>query len=78
MHEAPVERQACPQSQCLVESVVGKQRLADLNKCIILGQIRRIQCSSEIVIDEELPADGETEDIEPVVIDEMFHLSLAV
>jgi hypothetical protein len=43
---------------------------------VVLGEEARVEGAAEVLVDEVLPADGETEGVELVVLDEVVHLGL--
>lgn len=51
---------------------------ASLDKRVVLLEVVLVERTSEHVVGEELPADGETEDVETVVVDKVLHLSSAI
>ena len=51
---------------------------APLHKLVVLRKVSRIQWVSRVVVDQPLPSDGETENIEFVIIVKMFHLTDAI
>lgn len=51
---------------------------ASLDKGIVLGEVVLIDIGVENIVRQELPSDGETEDVESVVIDEVLHLTFTV
>lgn len=51
---------------------------AALDQLVVCGQVGWIQCSSKLVVDEELPRDGKSEGVQAIIIDEMLHLLDAI
>ena len=58
------------------ESGAGGQAVLDL--LIVDGPVGGAEGTADLVVDEELPADGDTEGVEAVVLDEVVHLVEAV
>lgn len=51
---------------------------AALNQLVILSKVVRIQGSSQLVVDQVLPANRQTEEVHAQVIVEVLHLSNAI
>lgn len=51
---------------------------ASLNESVVLRKVILVNITAHDVVSKELPADGETENVEPVIVDEVLHLPLAV
>ena len=49
-----------------------------LHERIVLDKVVLVDRAAEDAVGEELPADGEAEDVEAVVVDKVLHLALAV
>ena len=58
------------------EGSAGGQAVLDL--LIVDGPVGGAEGAADLVVDEELPADGDTEGVEAVVLDEVVHLVEAV
>ena len=61
-----------------VDDAAGSGSQACLDQSVVFGKVGLIQGSGEDVVREELPADGETEDVEAIVVDEVLHLPSTV
>ena len=51
---------------------------ARLNKSVVLREVILVDITRHGIVRQELPANGETKDVEPVIVDEMLHLALTV
>lgn len=58
------------------ESSAGGQAVLDL--LVVDGPVGGAEGAANLVVDEELPADGNTEGVESVVLDEVVHLVEAI
>jgi len=47
---------------------------APFHEAIVLGEVVGVQLATELIVEQKLPADGKTESIERVVLDEVIHL----
>ena len=48
---------------------------ASLNQLIINSDVLGVERSANLIADQILPTNWETKDVEPIVVDEMLHLS---
>lgn len=58
------------------ESSAGGQAVLDL--LVVDSPVGGAEGTANLVVDEELPADGDTEGVEAVVLDEVVHLVEAI
>lgn len=58
------------------EGSAGGQAVLDL--LVVDSPVSGAEGTADLVVDEELPADGDTEGVEAVVLDEVVHLVEAV
>ena len=61
-----------------VNDAAGSVSQACLDQSVGFSKVGLIQGSGEDVVREELPAAGETEDVEAVIVDEVLHLAGAI
>jgi len=46
-----------------------------LHQLVVFSKVVRVQWATEVVVDQPLPADGKTENIELDVVEEVLHLA---
>jgi hypothetical protein len=62
------------QSFTYIQDTVRSSSQASLDQAVISVEVVRIKGSAKVVVEQELPSDRKTEDIEAIIIDEMLHL----
>ncbi len=61
-----------------IDNAMRARLQARLHQSVVLAKVARVQGAPEDIVDEVLPGDGESEDVEAVVLCKVRHLGRAV
>jgi hypothetical protein len=61
-----------------VNDTVSTSDQASLDQVVVFLEIRCVESATNLVVDEILPPNGQTEDVQTVVVDEVLHLTSTV
>ena len=59
-----------------IQNTISTRCQTPLHQVIIPREIRWVQCSTQDIVEKELPSSWETEDVHSIIVEEMSHLSV--
>ena len=61
-----------------IDNTVSTSDQTSLDQGVVFGEIRRVQRATDLIIDEVLPPNGQSERVQTIVVNEVLHLTRTI